>query len=66
MVERQAAKAIDQSELVPSEAITAVLSTQGWIRAAKGHDVKPRELNYKSGDGYSSSAKGKSNQMLVA
>ena len=66
LVERQVAKAIDQSELVPSEAITAVLSTQGWVRAAKGHDIKPRELNYKSGDGFSSAAKGKSNQMLVA
>jgi len=66
LVERSAAKAIDQSELVPSEAITAVLSQQGWIRAAKGHEVNARELNYKSGDGYLSSARGKSNQMLVA
>jgi len=66
LVEREAAKAIDQSELVPSEAITAVLSTQGWVRAAKGHDIDARELNYKSGDAYAASAKGKSNQMLVA
>ena len=66
IVEREAAKAIDQSELVPSEAITAVLSQQGWVRAAKGHDIDARELNYKSGDGFADSAKGKSNQMLVA
>lgn len=66
LVERDVAKAIDASELVPSEAITAVLSTQGWIRAAKGHDINPRELNYKSGDGYASAARGRSNQMLVA
>jgi len=66
LVEREAAKAIDQSELVPSEAITAVISAQGWIRAAKGHDINARELNYKSGDSYLSSARGKSNQMLVA
>lgn len=66
LVARDAAKAIDQSELVPSEAITAVLSTQGWVRAAKGHDIDPKELNYKSGDSFASSAKGKSNQMLVA
>lgn len=66
LIERDAAKAIDQSELVPSEAITAVLSTQGWVRAAKGHEINPRELNYKSGDGYLSSARGKSNQMMVA
>jgi len=66
IVEREAAKAIDQSELVPSEAITAVLSKQGWVRAAKGHDIDARELNYKSGDGYAAAARGKSNQMLVA
>ena len=66
LVEREVAKAIDQSELVPSEAITAVLSAQGWIRAAKGHEINARELNYKSGDSYLSSARGKSNQMLVA
>jgi len=66
LVEREAAKAIDVSELVPSEAITAVLSQQGWIRAAKGHEINPRELNYKSGDSFQSSARGKSNQMLVA
>lgn len=66
LVEREVAKAIDQSELVPSEAITAVLSEQGWVRAAKGHEINARELNYKSGDAYLSSACGKSNQMLVA
>ena len=66
LVEREAAKAIDQSELVPSEAITAVISMQGWVRAAKGHEIDPRELNYKSGDSYQSSARGKSNQMMVA
>ncbi|RBP52732.1 DNA topoisomerase IV subunit A [Arenicella xantha] len=66
LVERGVAKAIDVSELVPSEAITAVLSAQGWIRGAKGHEINPRELNYKSGDSFASAARGKSNQMLVA
>lgn len=66
IVERGIAKAIDQSELVPSESITAVLSSQGWVRAAKGHDINPKELNYKSGDNYLSSARGKSNQALIA
>jgi topoisomerase-4 subunit A len=66
ITQREAAKAIDHSELVPSEAITAVISTQGWVRAAKGHEINPRDLSYKSGDGYLSSARGKSNQSLVA
>lgn len=66
LVQRELAKAIDQSELVPSEAITAVLSAQGWVRAAKGHEINPRDLNYKSGDGFLSAARGKSNQPLIA
>ena len=66
LVERDAAKAIDASDLVPSESITAIMSQQGWIRAAKGHEINPRELNYKSGDGYQSSARGKSNQPLIS
>jgi topoisomerase-4 subunit A len=45
IVHRESAKAIDQSELVPSESITVVLSAQGWIRAAKGHDINPRDLS---------------------
>ena len=66
IVQRSAAKAIDQSDLVPSEPITAVISRQGWVRAAKGHEINAKELNYKSGDGLLSVARGKSNQMLVA
>ena len=66
IVEREAAKAMDQSQLIPSEPITAVLSEQGWVRAAKGHEVDPRGLSYRSGDGYLHAARGKSTQMVVA
>lgn len=66
IVEREVAKAINLSELVPSELITAVLSAQGWVRAAKGHEINPKDLNYKSGDSFLSSARGRSNQALIA
>ena len=62
LVKREAAAAIDESKLVPSEAITVVLSQKGWVRAAKGLDVNARELSYKSGDAYQAHAYGKSNQ----
>lgn len=65
LVERGAAKVISERDLMPSEMITAVLSTQGWIRAAKGHEIAPQELNYKAGDAYQHAARGRSNQMLV-
>ncbi len=65
LVKRDAATAIDESELVASEPITVVLSQKGWVRAAKGHEVNARELNYKSGDAYQSHAYGKSNQNVM-
>lgn len=61
VVYREAAQAISEAELIPSEPVTIVLSQRGWVRAAKGHDVDPLGLNYKSGDQYQSSAKGRSN-----
>ena len=65
IVSREAARAMDESDLVPSEALTVVLSTKGWVRAGRGHDLDPEGLSYKSGDGFQSAARGKSNQMAV-
>ncbi len=65
IVSREAAKAMDETDLVPSEALTVVISSKGWVRAAKGHDVDGAALNYKSGDSYLASAQGKSNQFVV-
>lgn len=65
IVVREEAKALSETDLMPSEAITVVLSTMGWVRCAKGHDIDPQSLNYKSGDGFCASAKGKSNQSAV-
>ncbi|MGR5095781.1 DNA topoisomerase IV subunit A [Vibrio maritimus] len=65
IVERAEAKAMTERDLVPSEPITVVLSEKGWIRHAKGHDVDASGLNYKAGDKYLASARGKSNQPAV-
>ena len=65
IVEREAAKALDPSALIPSEAVTVVLSERGWIRAGKGHDLDPTALQYKSGDAFLHAAKGRSNQQAV-
>ena len=55
-----------EDQLVASEPVTVVLSDNGWIRSAKGHDIDPRALTFKSGDQYLTSAQGRSNQPLVA
>src|SRR5476649_14545 len=65
LVERGEAKALSENELTPSEPVTIVLSTMGWVRSAKGHDIDPSALNYKSGDNFLSSIRGKSNQPVV-
>ena len=65
LVERAAAQAIDETELLSSEPVTVVLSTTGWVRQAKGHEIDPRSLSYKAGDGFQSAARGKSTQQAV-
>jgi topoisomerase-4 subunit A len=65
IVVRDAAKAIDASSLISSEPVTVVLSQKGWVRAAKGHDVDPTALSYKSGDKFLSAARGKSVQFAM-
>jgi topoisomerase-4 subunit A len=64
-VARAAAQAIAETELVASEPVTVVLSRSGWVRAAKGHDIDPRALPYKTGDEYRAAARGRSTQLAV-
>jgi len=63
--ERIEAKAMNEHDILPSEPVTIVLSVMGWVRSAKGHDIDPTNLNYKAGDGFRSSARGKTNQPVV-
>ncbi|HAO23908.1 MAG TPA: DNA topoisomerase IV subunit A, partial [Methylophaga sp.] len=63
--QRDAAKALSETELLPTEPLTIVLSASGWVRAAKGHDVDPGSLNYRTGDRYLASVKTRSNQQVV-
>ena len=65
IVERGAAKALDETALIPTEPVTVVLSEKGWVRSGKGHELDPRELSYKAGDAFFMAAKGRSNQSAV-
>ena len=65
IVAREAAQAMDETALISSEPVTIVLSENGLIRAAKGHEVDPETMNYKSGDKLLSSSRCKSNQLVV-
>ncbi len=65
IIEREAAQALDETALISSEAITVILSSKGWVRSAKGHEIDVEKLNYKAGDGFQAAAQGKSNQLAV-
>jgi topoisomerase IV subunit A len=65
IVERAAAVAIDETELVTNEPVTVVLSERGWVRAAKGHEMDPESLSYKTGDAFRAAARGKSTQQAI-
>ncbi len=65
IVVREDAQAFTETDLLTSEPITVIVSQQGWVRAAKGHDIDPMGLTYKSGDDYMSHAKGRSSHNAV-
>ncbi len=65
LVARAAAQALDEAALVTSEPTTIVLSTKGWIRAAKGHDIDAATLNYREGDGFLAAGKGRTTQQVA-
>ncbi|MCC2666553.1 MAG: parC [Gammaproteobacteria bacterium] len=65
LVMRKEAQAISETEILPTEPVTVIISTMGWVRAAKGHDIDPSNLSYKAGDAFLALAKGRSNQLSV-
>ena len=65
LVEREEAKAFSELEMVSADPVTVVMSEKGWIRAAKGHEIDPASLSYKSGDGFKIAVQGRSNQPVV-
>ena len=59
------AEAFSDEDLVSNEPVTIVLSEKGWVRAAKGHDVNPEDLNYRSGDSFAHAGRGRTNDTLA-
>ena len=65
LVSREESKAFQEKDLLLSEPVTVVLSEQGWVRSAKGHDVVPLSLSYRAGDGFLQHEKCKTEQDVV-
>ncbi len=64
-VTRSEAQALSTTDLLPTEAITVIISDKGWVRAAKGHDIDPEKINYRAGDSFKTSVPGRSNQAVI-
>ncbi|WP_031430548.1 DNA topoisomerase IV subunit A [Methylomicrobium agile] len=62
IVEREAAQAMETTQLINNEPLTVILSQKGWIRAAKGHDFDVESLNYRAGDSFLEAVKCRSTQ----
>jgi len=62
IVSRKASQVLDATALISNEPLTIVLSQKGWVRAAKGHEIDVHSLNYRSGDKFLDSTKGRSTQ----
>lgn len=62
IVKREEAKVIELEKTIPAEDVTVILSKKGWIRAAKGHEIDPVQLSYKTGDSLLACAHGRTNE----
>ena len=65
LVARGAAQALAETDLVPSEPMTVVLSEKGWVRAAKGHDIDAATLGYRDGDALLLAVRSRSTQQVA-
>lgn len=65
IIARKEALAMKETEILPTEPITIILSSKGWIRSAKGHEIDPLSISYKAGDQFLVAAAGRSNQPAV-
>lgn len=63
--ERKEAEAFSEEEIIVAEPVTVVLSENGWIRSAKGHEFDPDKIKFKSGDTLLSHARTMSNRPTV-
>ncbi len=63
--ERQIAEAFSKEEIITIEPVTIILSKNGWIRSAKGHDIDPEKIKFKPGDSFLSHGKTMSNKSIV-
>nr|WP_321399426.1 DNA topoisomerase IV subunit A [uncultured Desulfobacter sp.] len=48
--ERKEAEAFSVTDVIDVEPVTIILSANGWIKTAKGHEIDPENVKFKTGD----------------
>ncbi|WP_298138760.1 DNA topoisomerase IV subunit A [Acidiferrobacter sp.] len=61
---RAVARAIAPGDLA-AEPVTVVLSANGWVRQARGHEADGAALSYRTGDHFRQAARGRSTQSAI-
>jgi topoisomerase-4 subunit A len=63
--ERQEAEAFSATDILDIEPVTIILSRNAWIRSAKGHDIDPTKVKFKTGDELMSYLRTKNDKPVV-
>jgi len=63
--ERKVSEAFSQEDVMTVEPLTIILSRNGWVRSAKGHEFDPEKVKFKSGDELLAVARTVSNRQTV-
>ncbi|MCG8639288.1 MAG: DNA topoisomerase IV subunit A [Desulfobacterales bacterium] len=63
--ERKEAEKFSITDVIDIEPVTVFLSRRGWIKAAKGHEINPEQVKFKTGDGLQYHLRTKSNKPIV-
>ncbi len=63
--QRKEAEKFSVTDVMDIEPVTVILSQNGWIRSAKGHDINPDTVKFKSGDSLMGHLRTRSDKSIV-
>ncbi len=63
--ERKEAEKFSVTDVIEVEPVTIILSKSGWIKSAKGHEINPEQVKFKSGDTVMEHIRTRSNKPIV-
>ncbi|MBT6338721.1 MAG: DNA topoisomerase IV subunit A [Desulfobacula sp.] len=62
---RKEAEKFSVTDVMDIQPVTIILSKNGWIRSAKGHDINPETVKFKSGDSLLGHLRTKSDKPII-